>query len=183
MHPETHPETRPPHRRWIMSLLLLCGFALCLPGAAFARKGPPDGGGPKLNLKMLDRVAPRLGLSDEVLAQIKARVYEAEKVSIELKAQLELAKLEMHRALDAESPAKAKVMQHIEAVGTLHTELRKHEVGLMLDVRAMLSPDQRAKLRQMTGERHRARRGKRGPRGKRGERRRQSPDTGPTVID
>lgn len=172
-------------RRSILFLLMV-GLALAVPGSALARKGPPGERGPKLSLKTLDRIAPQLGVEDAVLAQIKTRVYEAEKRSIELKAQLELAKLEMHRALDAESPDKAAVMGHIEAVGRLHTDLRKHEVGLMLDVRAMLTPEQRKTLRTLSARRDRGRRGKRGPRGQRGKRGPRGPDGrggGPVMID
>lgn len=141
------------------ALALLCALLCAAP--AVARPGP---GGPgerpraELDLRLLERSAEQLGLDEATLDRIKARVYEAEKTGIDLKARLEHAKLELRRALDDEAPAKADVLARIEEVGRLETELRKHQVGLMIDVRAMLGPDQRDALRKMT------RRGKRGRR-------------------
>ena len=101
-------------RSLLFSLALLMGAAFVLPGQALARKGDR---GAKLKLRMLERSADRLGLDDATLRQIKDRVYEAEKRGIELKSQLELAKLELRRVLDQDAPDKAEAMQRIEDVG------------------------------------------------------------------
>lgn len=145
----------------LVSLFVLIAPAAAQPGR---RGGPPA----EMNLRMLERAADRLGLDEATLDRIKLRVYEAEKVGIDLKAKFELAKLELRRALDADTADKAAVMGRIEEVGRLETELRKHQVGLMMDVHAMLTPEQRTKLKQMT-RRARGERGKRrGKRGKKG---------------
>lgn len=150
-------------RSLLFSLALLMGAAFALPGQALARKGDR---GAKLNLRMLERAADRLGLDDATLKQIEDRVYEAEKRGIELKSQLELAKLELRRVLDQDAPDKAAAMKRIEDVGRLETALRKHQMGLMIDVKTMLTPDQRKMLRTLT---RRGERGKRrGHRGRRG---------------
>lgn len=143
---------------------LLCALTLAAPALA----GPGDDGprrdSPRaeLNLRLLERSAEQLGLDEATLDRIKNRVYEAEKTGIDLKARLELAKLDLRRALDDDETAKAEVMKRIDDVGRLETELRKHQVGLMIDVRAMLTPDQREALRKMT---RRGKRGRRGPPG------------------
>lgn len=143
---------------------LLCALTLAAPALA----GPGDDGprrdGPRaeLNLRLLERSAEQLGLDEATLDRIKTRVYEAEKTGIDLKARLELAKLDLRRALDDDETAKAEVMKRIDDVGRLETELRKHQVGLMIDVRAMLTPEQREALRKMT---RRGKRGRRGPPG------------------
>lgn len=154
--------------------LLLTG--LLAAGSAFARKGPEHGGpvGAEFNLRMLERAAGRLGLEDATLGKIKDRVYQAEKKGIDLRARLELAKLELRRTLDADAPSKDDAMKRIAEVGRLETELRQHQIGLMLDVKAMLTPEQRQMLEQMRGER--AARGKAGKRGKRGGRGMGPPD-------
>lgn len=161
----------------VLAALLVAG------GTALARKGPGHRGGPdgpraEFNLRMLERAAGQLGLDDATLSRIKDRVYESEKTGIDLKAKLELAKLELRRALGADEPVKADVMKRVAEVGDLETRLRQHQIGLMLDVRAMLTPEQRKQLKQMRGER-RERRGKRGKRGKRERRGPGGPDGPP----
>lgn len=148
----------------IRTFALLCALTLAAPALA----GPGDDGprrdGPRaeLNLRLLERSAEQLGLDEATLDRIKTRVYEAEKTGIDLKARLELAKLDLRRALDDDETAKAEVMKRIDDVGRLETELRKHQVGLMIDVRAMLTAEQREALRKMT---RRGKRGRRGPPG------------------
>ena len=178
----------------IIPLALVLAALMAVGGVALARKGPggPGGhGGPKaeLNLRMLERAAGQIGLEDATLSQIKDRVYESEKKGIDLKAKLELAKLELRRALDGDNPVKADVMKRVAEVGDLETRLRQHQIGLMLDVRALLTPEQRKQLKQIRSERraNRAKRGKRGKRGERGERGRRGgrggPDGPPGAFD
>jgi Spy/CpxP family protein refolding chaperone len=136
-----------------LPLTLAATLALVLT-APLAHAGPgqrgEDGPRAEVHLRLLERSAEQLGLDEATLGRIKDRVYEAEKTGIDLKARLELEKLELRRALDDDNHAKADVMKRIEEVGRLETELRKHQIGLMIDVRAMLTPDQRDALRKMT---------------------------------
>lgn len=157
----------------IIALIAVLLTGLLAAGSAFARKGPGGPGGhdgprAEFNLRMLERAAGQLGLDDATLDRIKDRVYQAEKKGIDLRAKLELAKLELRRTLDADAPPKDEAMKRIAEVGRLETELRQHQIGLMLDVKAMLTPEQRQMLEKMRGER--AGRGKVGKRGKRGKR-------------
>lgn len=154
----------------LLTLALFAFGALAVPGAALARKG--DGPRAEMNLRMLERAAERLELDDATLTAIKDQVYEAEKAGIDLKAQLERAKLELRRVLDQDTPAKGDVMSRIDEVGRLETALRKHQIGLMIDVKAMLTPEQRKALKKMTrrGERRRGKAGRRGKGKDRGER-------------
>jgi Spy/CpxP family protein refolding chaperone len=67
-------------------------------------------------------------------------------------------------------------MTQIDDVGRLHTAIRKHKTGLMLDLRAMLTVEQRRELRQLMQKRRQRwknRAGKQGKRGKRGKHRRE----------
>ena len=135
-----------------LTLALPLALALCTLAATLAHAGPGQRGehGPGADVRLLERSAEQLGLDEATLARIKDRVYEAEKIGIDLKAQLKLQKLELRRALDDDNHAKADVMKRIEEVGRLETELRKHQIGLMIDVRAMLTAEQRDALRKMT---------------------------------
>ncbi len=128
--------------------LLFVGLAQAK-GNKHSKRGP----GGMLTPRNIDRVAAKLNLDEATVTQLKDRVYAAEKEGIGLKAQLEEARLELRRALDNADPDRATVMNKIDEVGRLHTALRKHKTGLMLDLRAMLTPDQRAELKALMEKR------------------------------
>ncbi|MCB9536241.1 MAG: periplasmic heavy metal sensor [Myxococcales bacterium] len=152
----------------MLSALLLAG------GVAWAGPGGrgPGGRGPDalLDPGRLDRAAERLGLDDATLEKVKARAYTAQKEAITAKAELKVARIELHRLLDTDAPDKKAVLAQVERVGQLETTLRRLKVSALLDIRALLTPEQRAQLKTMQrGRGHReGRRGRRGPRDRRG---------------
>ncbi len=149
--------------------LMMLSAVLLVGGAAWAG---PGGRGPDalLDPGRLDRAAERLGLDDGTLAKVKARAYAAQKEAITAKAELKVARIELHRLLDTDAPDKEAVLAQVERVGQLETALRRLKVSALLDIRGMLTPEQRAKLKTMKrGRRDReGRRGRRGPRDRRG---------------
>ncbi len=147
---------------WATALIL--GASLLFVGLAQAKgnKHSKRGPGGMLTPRNIDRVASKLSLDEATVTQLKDRVYAAEKEGIGLKAQLEEARLELRRALDSAEPQRDVVMAKIDEVGRLHTAVRKHKTGLMLDLRAMLTPAQRAELKElMQKRRKRWKKGKR----------------------
>jgi len=128
--------------------LLFVGLAQAK-GGKHSKRGP----GGMLTPRNIDRVAAKLKLDEATVTQLKERVYSAEKEGIDLKAQLERARLELRRALDSNDPDRAAVMRQIDEVGSLHTAIRKHKTGLMLDLRGMLTVEQRQELRQLMQKR------------------------------
>ena len=138
---------------WATALVL--GATLLFVGLAQAKgnKHSKRGPGGMLTPRNIDRVASKLSLDEEVVTRLKERVYAAEKKGIGLKAELEEARLELRRALDNSEPDRASVMSKIDEVGRLHTALRKHKTGLMLDLRAMLTPAQRSELKSLMEKR------------------------------
>ena len=154
--------------RWFVLLCLLMP-TVAMAGPGRGRGGP--GGPGAFDPKMLAHAADMLDLDEKTRAQVKDLVYESEKESIGLHARLKTARLELHRALDAEAPDRASVMKGAEQVGQLKIELQKHRFGLMLDVRRLLTAEQVRKLKSMRHElreqrrerRKHRRRGRRGP--------------------
>ena len=114
-----------------------------------------------MNPKMLDRVAERINLDDTTLESIKAKVYEGKKAKIDLKAELDSKKLDLRHELDSQNPDRGKVMNLIDETGALHTKLKKLKIGLMLEIRSMLSPQQIKQMkklrREFRGKHHRSR--------------------------
>ena len=118
--------------------------------------GPHGGGmGMMMHPEWIEGVAAELGVSAQAAAQIKTLVYNANKEAIDLKAELERGHLDLKQLMDQDKPDTKKIMQLLDQVGATETKLRKNRVQLLLSVRELLTPDQRAKLQGMMAERRR----------------------------
>jgi periplasmic protein CpxP/Spy len=142
----------------LFATLIVCGAA---------HAGPED---KLLDPANLDRVAQRLGLDDAALAKLKERAYAGQKVLIPVRAELTLARSELRRLLDGDPPERAAVLKQVDTTGALETRYRRARMEVMLDMRALLTPEQRRALRGMRGElRDRKRRGRRARRSRNGK--------------
>ncbi len=131
---------------------LVVGLGLGVAEARPGGHGRGHGGGPGFHPEMLERAAERIGLDDATLRQVKDKVYQAQKELIPLQAQLEALQLEKRHAMDAERPDRARIFGIIEQSNKLHMDLEKRRVGLMLDIHALLTPEQVAQLKKMRHE-------------------------------
>ncbi len=136
------------------------------PGPLGPGMGPGGGMGPHGGLhgreiidpEMIEHVAGELGVDAKVIGQIKTLTYDANKEAIDIRADMQRAHLELRQLMDEPQPDLKKVMKQVEVVGGIETKLRKNRVQLMLSVHALLTPDQRSKLKGILASR-------RGPRG------------------
>ena len=136
----------------IMAILLLA-FGLLMPLTASAQKGG-------VRIKAIERAAQELGISDDVLSQIKDIVYAGRRSGVDLRAQLEKARIDLHELMDQDAPDRTQVMEAIERVGTLQIKMKQHRIGIMLSVRGLLTPDQRRGWKRIMEMRRRNRKGK-----------------------
>jgi Spy/CpxP family protein refolding chaperone len=158
--------------------LIAALFALSM-AAAPALARPPGGGPdgpPMLNPERIDRLAGELNLPPQTVSRIKERLYAAKKEHVKLRADVESARLELHQMLDQDNPERSAVLRQVEAVGQKEIALQKLKIGALLDVRAMLTPEQRQKLRTLEEEHGRGKKGKRHGRDDDGPDRRGGPD-------
>jgi Spy/CpxP family protein refolding chaperone len=110
------------------------------------RNHPPS---PMSALKLAERFSDQLGISSKTLDAIKSKVYDAQEEHIKLEAELKLARLNLKRAMEQDEPNRDKVMQKVEKVGRLETDLKKQRITLMLSVRSILTPKQRKGLKRL----------------------------------
>jgi len=107
---------------------------------------------------VLEREAGRLGLDAAALARIRA-VADAARPESE---RLEAAKREERQALwgllSADAPDRDAVMRQVEKLGAADTALEKQRITTMLEIRELLTPEQRAELVQIFRERKQRRR-------------------------
>jgi Spy/CpxP family protein refolding chaperone len=123
-------------------LLLVIGLGLTVTVSA----RPPDRG-PDYLTRLEDRLEG-LGLDKETQTAIHTTIDAARAERRELRRQLGEAYGDLRALLEQDTPDEAAVLAQAEVIGTFETALRKHAMRTLLAVRALLTPEQRASLRQ-----------------------------------
>jgi Spy/CpxP family protein refolding chaperone len=121
-------------------------------GPGFAQRGP---GGPPI-----DRIAEHLGLSDEQKAEWKTIHENARTAGEPLMKAAGEAKEAFDKALESENPNPAAVGQAAIAMRNAHRAVEAHHKAAMDAAKAILTPEQLAKMEEME-----KRMGRRGPGG------------------
>ncbi|MBW2702948.1 MAG: periplasmic heavy metal sensor [Deltaproteobacteria bacterium] len=117
------------------------GFAACLLiGWQVQAVGPHH---------MMKRVLIQLALSDTQMDEIEKLHFSAEREMIEIRHKLDQARLELEQAFEASEPDKKGLFALIERVEMLEVEKKKNRLGLMLDIRALMTLEQWKKLETM----------------------------------
>ena len=139
-----------------------------------APMGPPPGQGegrgqgemnPREGLRLLKEHAKELGISDATLDQIKELARKGRDSRGSLDDRLDDARDKMRDLMQSDSPDRTKVMAAIEEAGRAEIALRQHDVEVLLQIRALLTPAQREAMKKLMQEE----RGGRGPREGRGD--------------
>jgi len=138
----------------MLGLTALLAALLMTPAGGQAQDRPPappqagwdggDGPGGGRHGGMRGRAARAFGNLDLSKEQRNA---------IRLRSDLETARLDMRRLLRADKPDRAAINRQVERMASLRSDLVKARIGMMLDVRDVLTPEQREKMRgAMLGE-------------------------------
>jgi Spy/CpxP family protein refolding chaperone len=136
--------------------LAAAGLALALlPGAALAERSG-GGRGPKPSFDhLLERHAERLGLDDATQARIRAIADARREEGERLAERVRALHGEMRALLDQDAPDTDAVMRQAEAIGAAETEMHKQRLATLLEIRALLTPEQRRELVRIVEERKR----------------------------
>ncbi len=129
----------------------LLGLGLILPDSGHANRdhGEHHRGAPYL---LFEKHAERLRLDAKTLEQIHTISEATKEQSNELRTNLQQARTTMRELLSAENPDKAAVMKQAEIMGAIKTDLRKQRLATMLEIRALLTPEQRQELIEIVKE-------------------------------
>ena len=119
-------------KRYTQLLVCLIFGSFLLSGVAYAQKR--GGGQGMLNPK-------------------RTLVHSAKRKGIDLKAKIEQAHVDLQEMMHRDAPDRSAVMSKVEAIGKLQISARQLRVGTMLDLRALLTPDQRKALRELMSKR------------------------------
>ena len=121
--------------------------------------GGPHGPGPHWRRPpfdaVLEREAGRLGLDDAALSRIRAVADAARPESERLAEALHTEQRRLHDLLAADSPDRDAALVQVERAGAARTALEKQRIATMLEIRKLLTPEQRAELVKIFRERKR----------------------------
>jgi Spy/CpxP family protein refolding chaperone len=142
-------------RQWMVGMMV-CGAGLT--GLGQTAAPPPhapraDGERPMLQWLASDPgIGKELGLTTNQTETIKRLRFDTQKQMIDLRARLEHAAEAQAELISQDSPNEAALMKAVEEAGTARTDIAKLEVRRLLAVHNVLTPEQRAKLRERFSE-------------------------------
>jgi Spy/CpxP family protein refolding chaperone len=139
---------------------LLAGAALVVAGASWAQDPSPGdppsehrGDGPRGGPMFMQHRAmiEKLNLTDEQSKKLEDIRYQHQKKAITMRADLESARLDLGRLMRADTPDRPAIEAQIDRVGQRRTTLEKDRVARMLEMRAVLTPEQLKIWRESRG--------------------------------
>ena len=106
------------------------------------------GGGQHL-LRMAEnpRVRMMLGLTDDQVTRLHRLGVEAEKASVQTRADMELRHIELRELMRADNPNRDAIMQKIDDVTALRGKMEKQNVDTLLSARSVLTAEQVKKVK------------------------------------
>ncbi|GEM_PF-3186426 len=128
--------------RWTTVIFL---SVIILAASSFAM-----GGGPRP--QFIERFGDELELSKEQTQKLETLRYEMEKKSIDMRAELDKARLELNRLQDSEKIDRKAILSQAEKVNSLEGKLKIAKIEHMLDIAETLTPEQRAMLKERQPE-------------------------------
>ena len=126
-----------------LAALALAGV-LSLTTSAWARTPRPGFD----RMSRLEEKLDALNLDDTVRASVHKAVDDGRVAQEDIRSQLRKARQDLRAMLQQENPPEAQVLAQSEVIGGLVTEQRKQALHTLLAVRALLTPEQRASLRE-----------------------------------
>ena len=140
-----------------LSLSLFAALALAASAVAWPGGGPGPGRG-----MFLQRQIEKLDLPAETQTRVDAVFAESRTGQETLHEQIRAAHETMRSLLDRDPVDEAAVMAQADSIGALMTDARKNDLRTLIQVRSLLTPEQRAALDQNMEKRHEHRGDKRG---------------------
>ena len=154
------------------ALLALVGLAVAAGAQEAAAPGAQSGSGPRVWRhgpqgpppidELLERHAEELGLDAATQAKIRDSAAQARQQAQPTLDELRTLHEGMHQLLVSGSPDSQQVMSQADRIGAVETQLRKQRLATMLEIRALLTPEQRQKLVQIFEDKRARWRGRNG---------------------
>jgi len=98
------------------------------------------------------KLREQLGITPEQVTKIRQEMLSFEKTEIMARADLQVKRLELHSLLEAETPDRPAIEKSLREANAAQFVLEKAAIDHQLDVRELLTPEQRQKLEKMRAE-------------------------------
>lgn len=98
------------------------------------------------------RLAGKLDLTDEQKESWEEIRYQSQKSRIDIQADLKKARLDLWHEMQKENPDKESIMKLADEVGEYQTELKKISLSNLIEVKQILTPEQREKAKGLLGK-------------------------------
>lgn len=72
---------------------------------------------------------------------------------IQARADLQIAALDLHKLMAADSPSKTSLDAQVDRIARLRADMQKSRIASMLEMRSLLTADQQARLRELRRDR------------------------------
>ena len=118
------------------------------PGAMGMRRGMGHGGRMMHRGGFGPRLARELDLTAEQREKMKASHERQERKAIQARADIQLARLDLRKLMEADKPDSKAIEAQIDRIAGLRAGLEKSRMATMLEFRASLTPEQQKKLRE-----------------------------------
>jgi len=105
------------------------------------------GGGGLLRMAENPRVRQNLGLTDEQVGRLHKIGVDAQKASVQTRADMQLRRIELRELMRADNPDHNAIMQKLDEVNALQGTMQKQRVETMLSARSVLTPEQLKKIK------------------------------------
>jgi len=119
------------------------------PGAMGMGRGMGHGGRMMHRGGLGPRLARELELTAEQKEKMKAAHERQERKAIQARADIQLARLDLRKLMQADKPDSKAIEAQIDRIAGLRAGLEKSRVATMLEFRASLTPEQQKKLREL----------------------------------
>lgn len=133
----------------LVALMLSLGTAVALAGPGHAP--------PALKRKFMKK----LGLDTKQIKKIEDLTYRADREKLDIRHEMEKSRLDLEQLMSADKPNEAAIFSKLEKISALELKLKKNRIGLMLKVKAILTPQQWEKLQEFQAARQAKRHEKR----------------------
>ncbi len=131
----------------LMVIVLIPGAMAEKPGGGYGKRGKYGKHEKKINsAARILKQGDALHLSDQQRRDLGAMSLDFKMKKIRLKADIEIAKLEMGSLLHTENPSEDKIFAKVEEIGKMKTDLKKEKIRVKLAVRKVLTKEQGSQL-------------------------------------
>ncbi len=127
-----------------MKRLIIAAAALLIAASTFAADGPPF---PKGRWWRMPQVVSRLELTQDQQTKLDDIFNTSQVELIDLKADVDKLGVELRAQLEKPQSARKDVVSVASKLGAARSKLFEREIGMMVDMRSVLSSDQWTRLR------------------------------------